>query len=155
MKLRDIFGRRRPAAEGAREAAPAGTEPAKPDAGDEAAAACPAPALESAAPSQAPAAVSEEQIVEVLRTVYDPEIPVNIYEMGLIYGIDVLPPGNVVIRMTLTSPGCPVAASLPLEVENRVLALPGVTSVYVDLVWDPPWTPERMSEAARLQLGLL
>lgn len=157
MKLRDIFGRRRTPAQDAREAVPAGAEPAMPASVDEAAAESPEPALEPAAPPQAAAqaAVSEEQIVEVLRTVYDPEIPVNIYEMGLIYGIDVQPPGNVVIRMTLTSPGCPVAASLPLEVENRVLALPGVTSVYVDLVWDPPWTPERMSEAARLQLGML
>ena len=157
MRLRDMFGRRRAPVQGAREAVPAGAEPAMPAAGDKAAAESPAPALDPAAPRQTPAqaAVSEERIVEVLRTVYDPEIPVNIYEMGLIYGIDVQPPGNVVIRMTLTSPGCPVAASLPLEVEIRVLALPGVISVYVDMVWDPPWTPERMSEAARLQLGIL
>jgi FeS assembly SUF system protein len=95
----------------------------------------------------------EEKVVEVLRTVYDPEIPVNIYELGLVYGIDVDPTGVVVIRMTLTSPGCPVAGSLPYEVEARVKAIPGVTSCTVDLVWDPPWSPDQMSEAAKLQLG--
>jgi FeS assembly SUF system protein len=111
-------------------------------------------------PANAPAAaqataVTEEQIVEILHTVYDPEIPIDIYEIGLVYGITIDPPGKVVIQMTLTSPGCPVAGSLPMEVEDRVLAIPGVTSVYVDLVWDPPWGPERMSEAAKLQLGFL
>jgi FeS assembly SUF system protein len=95
----------------------------------------------------------EENVVEVLRTVYDPEIPVNIYELGLVYGIDVDPAGVVVIRMTLTSPGCPVAGSLPPEVEAKVKAIPGVTSCRVDLVWDPPWNPNQMSEAAKLQLG--
>jgi metal-sulfur cluster biosynthetic enzyme len=80
---------------------------------------------------------------------------VNIYEIGLVYGIEIKPPANVVIQMTLTSPGCPVAGSLPLEVEDKVLAIPGVTSVYVDLVWDPPWTPDRMTDAAKLQLGML
>jgi FeS assembly SUF system protein len=99
--------------------------------------------------------VTQDQIIDVLRMVYDPEIPVNIYEIGLVYGIEIKPHGNVVIQMTLTSPGCPVAGSLPLEVEDRVLAIPGVTSVYVDLVWDPPWTPDRMSDAAKLQLGML
>jgi FeS assembly SUF system protein len=96
----------------------------------------------------------EEKIIAALRTCYDPEIPVNIYEMGLIYDIDVEPSGNVVLRMTLTSPACPVAGSLPPEVEAKVAAIPGVRSAKVDLVWDPPWTPERMSEAARLQLGM-
>lgn len=118
----------------------------------------PTPAAEAgppeAAATEAPA-VTEEQVVEVLRSVYDPEIPVDIYEIGLIYGITIDPPGKVIIQMTLTSPGCPVAGSLPIEVEDKVLAIPGVTSVYVDLVWDPPWGPERMSEAARLQLGFL
>ncbi len=98
--------------------------------------------------------VTEEQVIEALRTVYDPEIPVNIYEIGLIYDINIDAAGTVVVQMTLTSPGCPVAGSLPIEVENRVLALPGVKSVYVELVWDPPWSPERMSEAAKLQLGM-
>jgi FeS assembly SUF system protein len=96
----------------------------------------------------------EERIIAALRTCYDPEIPVNIYEMGLIYDLDVNPSGNVVIRMTLTSPACPVAGSLPPEVQAKVAAIPGVKSAKVDLVWDPPWTPERMSEAARLELGM-
>jgi len=96
----------------------------------------------------------EEQVIDVLRTVYDPEIPVNIYEMGLVYAIDISPEKAVFIRMTLTSPGCPVAASLPVEVENKVLAIPGVTSSRVDIVWDPPWDPSLMSEAAKLQLGM-
>jgi FeS assembly SUF system protein len=95
----------------------------------------------------------EENIIEVLRTVFDPEIPVNIYELGLVYSIDVRPKGEVVVRMTLTSPGCPVAGSLPPEVEHKVLSLPGVVSARVELVWDPPWDPSMMSEAAKLQLG--
>ncbi len=96
----------------------------------------------------------EEKIIAALRTCYDPEIPVNIYEMGLVYDIDVNPSGDVVLRMTLTSPACPVAGSLPPEVQAKVAAIPGVKSAKVDLVWDPPWTPERMSEAARLELGM-
>jgi FeS assembly SUF system protein len=97
----------------------------------------------------------EEQIVSALRTVYDPEIPVNIYEVGLIYGIDIDGASNVVIRMTLTSPMCPVAESLPLEVQDRAERVPGAKSVRVDIVWDPPWDPSMMSEAARLELGFL
>lgn len=96
----------------------------------------------------------EAQVTEVLRTVYDPEIPINIYEMGLIYGIDIEAAGKVRIAMTLTSPACPVAGSLPIEVESKIKAIDGVTEAVVDIVWDPPWTPERMSEAARLQLNL-
>ena len=92
-------------------------------------------------------------VIDVLRSCYDPEIPVNIYELGLIYDVLVEDPGDVTIRMTLTSPACPVAGSLPGEVESRVAALPGVKQVRVELVWDPPWTPERMSEAAKVQLG--
>jgi FeS assembly SUF system protein len=95
----------------------------------------------------------EEKVIEALRTVYDPEIPVNIYELGLVYDIDVDPAGAVVICMTLTSPACPVAGSLPPEVEWKVKAIPGVTSCAVNLVWDPPWNPSLMSEAAKLQLG--
>ena len=95
----------------------------------------------------------EEQVIDALRTVFDPEIPVNIYELGLVYSIDIRAAGEVVVRMTLTSPGCPVAGSLPPEVENKVLSLPGVTSARVELVWDPPWNPSMMSEAAKLQLG--
>ena len=96
-----------------------------------------------------------ELVVEQLRGVYDPEIPVNIYELGLIYGVDVSEEGGVNIRMTLTSPMCPAAEMLPPEVETRAREVPGVTSVTLDLVWDPPWSPERMSEAARLELGMV
>jgi len=96
----------------------------------------------------------EEKIIAALRTCYDPEIPVNIYEMGLIYDIDVNPSGDVVLHMTLTSPACPVAGSLPPEVQAKLAAIPGVKSAKVDVVWDPPWAPERMSEAAKLQLGM-
>ncbi len=94
-------------------------------------------------------------VVEALRTVYDPEIPVNIYELGLIYNIEVLPDNVVRIEMTLTSPMCPVAGSLPGEVQAKVKAVPGVSDATVDLVWDPPWSMESMSEEARLQLGFL
>jgi len=93
-------------------------------------------------------------IVEVLRTCYDPEIPVDIYELGLIYEVDVQPSGHVDVQMTLTSPMCPVAGSLPPEVESKVRAVEGVTSAKVEVVWDPPWTPARMSEAAKLQLNM-
>jgi FeS assembly SUF system protein len=92
-------------------------------------------------------------IIRVLKTVYDPEIPVNIYEIGLIYSIDIDPDKFVHLRMTLTSPGCPVAESLPMEVEAKVRAIPGVRDVVLELVWDPPWTLDKMSEAARLTLG--
>jgi FeS assembly SUF system protein len=97
----------------------------------------------------------EEKIVAVLRTVYDPEIPVNIWEVGLIYGVDIDDESNVAVRMTLTSPMCPVAESLPIEVQERAEQVPGVKSVRVDIVWDPPWDPSMMSEAARLELGFL
>ena len=95
-----------------------------------------------------------QAVIEVLRTVYDPEIPVNIYEMGLIYDVDVDPAGKVVVRMTLTSPGCPVAGSLVPEVEGKALLVPGVTDAQAILVWDPPWDPSMMSDAAKLQLGM-
>ena len=97
----------------------------------------------------------EQLVVDGLRTVYDPEIPVNIYELGLIYGVEVESSGVVTIRMTLTAAGCPAAQSLPLEVEQRVRAVPGVTDVKVDVVFDPPWDQTLMSVAARLELGLL
>jgi FeS assembly SUF system protein len=96
----------------------------------------------------------ESKIVEALKTCFDPEIPVNIYEMGLIYNIDIQPTGIVHIRMTLTSPACPAAGSLPPEVRWKVQEVPGVKDAKVEIVWDPPWTKERMSEAARLQLGI-
>jgi FeS assembly SUF system protein len=96
----------------------------------------------------------EEQIIAALKTCYDPEIPVDIYELGLIYNIDIDAGGAAVIRMTLTSPMCPAAESLPPEVQRKVEAVPGVTSAKIDIVWEPIWTMDRMSEAARLKLGL-
>jgi FeS assembly SUF system protein len=96
-----------------------------------------------------------ERIIERLRTVYDPEIPVDIYELGLIYEVRVDEGGKVGIRMTLTSPMCPAAEALPSEVETKAREVSGVTGVELELVWDPPWSPERMSEAARLELGMM
>ena len=96
----------------------------------------------------------KNRIVAVLSTVFDPEIPVNIYELGLIYAIEIAPSGAVGIRMTLTTPACPAAGTLPGEVQRKVQELPNVTAVKVDLVWDPPWDKDRMSEAAKLQLGI-
>ena len=98
--------------------------------------------------------VLEQKVVDVLSSCYDPEIPVNIYELGLIYKIDVDDAKNVGLQMTLTSPMCPVAGSLPGEVQSKVQAIEGVGEVKVDLVWEPPWGPERMSEAAKLQLNV-
>jgi FeS assembly SUF system protein len=108
----------------------------------------------SSAPSPDPAAPLQDQVVAVLRGIYDPEIPVNIWDLGLVYGLEV-EGGRVHVRMTLTAPACPVADSLVHAVEDRLLALEGVTDAKVELVWDPPWTPARMSEAAKLELGLL
>ena len=99
--------------------------------------------------------IIEAQVIEALRTCFDPEIPVNIYEMGLIYGIEVGNDGAVAIRMTLTSPHCPAVQSLPAEIESKVREVTGVSDVKIDLVWDPPWDPSKMSEAARLQLGMM
>jgi len=96
----------------------------------------------------------EAGVVEALKTVYDPEIPVNIYELGLIYDLEILESGDIRIKMTLTSPMCPVAGTLPGEVQHKVEAVPGAGAVAVDLVWDPAWNPSMMSEAARLQLGM-
>lgn len=95
----------------------------------------------------------ESGVIEALRTVYDPEIPVNIYELGLIYGIDISPENAVTVHMTLTAPNCPVAESLPAEVREKVRTVPGVTDATIDLTFEPPWEPSRMSEAARLELG--
>ncbi|MGE5540168.1 MAG: SUF system Fe-S cluster assembly protein [Gemmatimonas sp.] len=123
-----------------------------------------APAVEPAAPrperpvytpEAAAAPGVHDRVVEALTTIYDPEIPVNIYEMGLVYDVDVSADGDVKILMTLTSPTCPVAESLPPEVEAKVGAVEGVRDVKVELTWDPPWTPEKMSEAAKLELGYL
>jgi FeS assembly SUF system protein len=94
------------------------------------------------------------QAIEAIRTCYDPEIPVNIYEMGLIYEVKVAADGGVLVVMTLTSPHCPAAQSLPKEVEAKVKGIPGVSAVAVQVVWDPPWNPSMMSEAAKLELGM-
>ncbi len=96
----------------------------------------------------------KEGIIGTLRTVYDPEIPVDIYELGLVYQVEVDEAGKASVVMTLTSPMCPVAESLPPEVEAKVRAVEGVTDVALDLVWDPPWNPGMMSDAARLELGM-
>jgi FeS assembly SUF system protein len=100
-------------------------------------------------------ATVEAAIVEALKTVYDPEIPVNIYELGLIYGVGVDQEGRAEIRMTLTAPACPVAGALVEEVAEKSGRVEGVSTSHVELVWDPPWTPERMSEAAKLELGMI
>jgi FeS assembly SUF system protein len=98
----------------------------------------------------------EERVIAAIQTVYDPEIPVNIYDLGLIYDIDVDDAtGKVHVKMTLTAPGCPVAGSLPIEVERRIETIEEVPSAVVELVWDPPWSREMMSEAAQLELGLM
>jgi FeS assembly SUF system protein len=96
----------------------------------------------------------QAKVLDAISQVYDPEIPVNIYELGLIYDVKVSHAGEVAIQMTLTAPGCPSAQELPEEVESRVRAVEGVTAVTVEVVWEPAWTPERMSEAAKLQLGM-
>lgn len=96
-----------------------------------------------------------EAVVEALKEIYDPEIPVNIYDLGLIYGVDVTEAGHAVVTMTLTTPNCPVAESMPMEVELRVGAVPGVGSSEVNLVWDPAWDPQKMSDEAKLELGML
>jgi len=95
----------------------------------------------------------KDAIVQVLKTVYDPEIPVDIYELGLIYEVDVRDAGAAFVKMTLTSPMCPVAETLPPEVEEKVRLVPGVKEVALELVWDPPWHPDMMSEAAKLALN--
>jgi len=109
-------------------------------------------------PAQTTLNVSEivaihDRIVEKMRTVYDPEIPVNIYDLGLIYEVKVEPTADVYLKMTLTSPGCPAAGTLPGEVEDKIVVIPGVKKVKVDVVWEPTWDKNMMSEAAKLQLG--
>jgi len=96
-----------------------------------------------------------QDIIEVIKTCYDPEIPVNIFELGLIYDIHVDNERHALVKMTLTSPACPVAGTLPPEVEQKVKAVPGIEGARVEVVWDPPWNMEMMSEAAKLELGLL
>jgi len=107
------------------------------------------------ASSGEPGGALYEAVVGALREIYDPEIPVNIYDLGLIYGVDVSDEGDAVVTMTLTTPHCPVAESMPGEVELRVAAVPGVRDAEVNLVWDPPWDPAKMSDEARLELGML
>ena len=105
------------------------------------------------APAEGPPTL-RDQVIDALRSIYDPEIPVNIYELGLVYEVGVSDSNAVQVRMTLTSPACPVAGSLPPEVEEKIRALPGVTECAVEVVWDPPWNPGMMTEAALLELNL-
>jgi len=106
-------------------------------------------------PSGEPGGALYEAVVAALKEIYDPEIPVDIYELGLIYGVDISPDADVAVTMTLTTPHCPVAESMPAEVELRVSSVPGVRDAEVNLVWDPPWDPQKMSDEARLELGML
>lgn len=98
--------------------------------------------------------VSEQAVIDAVSTVYDPEIPVNIYELGLIYAIDIADDGAIKVEMTLTAPGCPSAQELPEQVRQAILSVPGVTRCDVEVVWDPPWDPSRMSEEARLAVNM-
>jgi len=102
-----------------------------------------------------PGGETYEAVIEALKEIFDPEIPVNIYELGLIYNVEISEDGDATITMTLTTPHCPVAESLPNEVELRVLSVPGIRDAVVNLVWDPPWDPSRMTDEARLELGML
>jgi FeS assembly SUF system protein len=102
-----------------------------------------------------PAGDLYEAVLEALKDIYDPEIPVNIYDLGLIYDVEITPDSHALIKMTLTTPNCPVAESMPGEVELRVGSVPGVGHAEVELVWDPPWDPQRMSDEAKLELGML
>ena len=97
----------------------------------------------------------QAEVVAALKSIYDPEIPVDIYELGLIYDVAISEDGDALVTMTLTTPHCPVAESLPQEVELRVLSVPGIRDAEVKLVWDPPWDPSKMSDEARLELGML
>ena len=106
-------------------------------------------------PASAPGGELYEAVVAALKEIYDPEIPVNIYDLGLIYGVEVSDESDVVVTMTLTTPHCPVAESMPGEVELRAASVPGVRDAEVNLVWDPPWGPEKMTDEARLELGML
>ena len=106
-------------------------------------------------PAAGPGSDLQATVVEALKSIYDPEIPVDIYELGLIYDVAISEDGDALVTMTLTTPHCPVAESLPQEVELRVLSVPGIRDAEVKLVWDPPWDPSRMSDEARLELGML
>ena len=102
-----------------------------------------------------PGGALQQAVVDALKSIYDPEIPVDIYELGLIYDVAIDADGDAVVTMTLTTPHCPVAESMPAEVEMRVLSVPGIRDAEVKLVWDPPWDPSKMSDEARLELGML
>ncbi len=106
-------------------------------------------------PADAPGGALQESVIEALKSIYDPEIPVDIYELGLIYDVAVSEDGDAIVTMTLTTPHCPVAESMPGEVELCVLSVPGIRDAEVKLVWDPPWDPSKMSDEARLELGML
>lgn len=97
----------------------------------------------------------EQEVIDLLKTIFDPEIPVNIYELGLIYKVEITPSFNALVEMTLTTPACPVAESLPGEVKDRIKGIPEINEVFVDLVWEPQWNMDMMSEEAKLQLGML
>jgi len=105
--------------------------------------------------ANAPGGDLQEAVIEALKSIYDPEIPVDIYELGLIYDVTINEDGDATVTMTLTTPHCPVAESMPGEVELRVLSVPGIRDAEVKLVWDPPWDPSKMSDEARLELGML
>jgi FeS assembly SUF system protein len=117
------------------------------------------PAIASASPKQPMTLVEarnlKERVIEVMKSIFDPEIPVNIYELGMVYNVSVDLTGNVDVTMTLTSPACPVAGSLPGEVQNKIKSAPGVNNAKVDLVWAPPWSKDMMSDAAKLQLNIM
>jgi FeS assembly SUF system protein len=110
--------------------------------------------LDDITPDSAKSDELSPRLVDALKTIFDPEIPVNIWELGLIYDVLVDAGGRVGVRMTLTAPACPAAQSLPIEVKNKTAAVPGVTESKVEIVWDPPWTRDRMSEVAKLELGM-
>ena len=114
----------------------------------------PQPAASAAAANSADLADLEGKIKAAMRTVYDPEIPINIYELGLVYGLQIEPEGKVSVQMTLTAPSCPEAQTLPARVQQVIQEVPGVSEATVELVWEPTWSPQKMSEAARLQLGI-
>ena len=108
----------------------------------------------SAEPTTAGLPPLEQSVLEALKRVYDPEIPVNIHDLGLIYSLEISPEGVAAVKMTLTAPGCPVAGSILADVERRVRAVEGISGATVELVWDPPWRPEMMSKLARVMLGM-
>jgi FeS assembly SUF system protein len=106
-------------------------------------------------PAGEPGGELYESVIQALKEIYDPEIPVNIYDLGLIYGVDITADGHAAVQMTLTTPHCPVAESMPGEVELRVGSVPGIGHAEVNLVWDPPWDPQKMTDDAKLELGML